>query len=95
MATGRFLDGWSEWWIRNQHGFGWTESGTAAKNPNPTKETKQREEPNDTSIDGIEMIVKSITTEIEKMGKVAKKKVGKVKKQFKKKFGLWWIEYFC
>jgi len=34
------------------------------------------------------MIVKSITTEIEKMGKVAKKKVGKVKKQFKKKFGL-------
>ena len=69
-------------------GFGWTESGTAAKNPNPTKETKQQEETNDTSIDGIDMIVKSITTEIEKMGKAAKKRVGKVKKQFKKKFGL-------
>ena len=68
-------------------GFGWTESGTAAKNPNPPKKETQAEAVNDTSIDGIDLIVRSVTKEVEKVGKAAKKKVGKLKKQFKKKFG--------
>lgn len=68
-------------------GFGWTESGTAAKNPNPPKTINREEETNDTSIDGVDLIIKTVTNEIEKVGKAAKKKVGKFKKQFKKKLG--------
>ena len=37
-------------------------------------------------IDGIDLIVKSVTKEIEKVGKAAEK-AGRIKKQFKKKFG--------
>ena len=77
-------------------GFGWTESGIAGKNPNPPKDKFVAEDTNDTSIDGIDLIVKSVTKEIQKVGKATKKKVGKaakkkagkIKKQFKKKFGL-------
>ena len=68
-------------------GFGWTESGKEEKNPNPSMQDAPAEDTNDTSIDGIDLIVKSVTKEIEKVGKAAKKKVGKIKKQFKKKFG--------
>ena len=56
------------------------ESGTAAKNPNPSKKEVL-------ILQSMDLIVKSVTKEIEKVGKAAKKKVGKINKQFKKKFG--------
>ena len=69
-------------------GFGWTESGFAAKNPNPSKKNHPKSETNDSTTDGIDIVFESIAKEIEKAGKSVRKELGKLKKEFRKRTGL-------
>ena len=69
-------------------GFGWTESGFAAKHPNPPISSGPKSETYGSTTDGFDIVFEAISKEIEKAGKTVRKELGKLAKEFRKKTGL-------
>lgn len=69
-------------------GFGWTESGYAARNPDPPKNKPPDSSKDDSSTEIVDVIFQSITKEIEKAGKTVSEEIVKLTDEFRKRTGL-------